>query len=98
MRALLQKGWTVVSQRGSHVKLHHPDFGNYMFGFHDQEEIGPRTVAEVGKHAGLTPDGLCEQRNLESLGTSISPACSGWHFTRGTSTETSSSLRLLLLR
>ncbi|MFZ0361444.1 MAG: type II toxin-antitoxin system HicA family toxin [Terriglobales bacterium] len=57
-RALLRKGWTVVSQRGSHVKLHHPDYGNYMFGFHDDEEIGHRMLARIAKHTGLTPEDL----------------------------------------
>ncbi|MBZ5666971.1 MAG: type II toxin-antitoxin system HicA family toxin [Acidobacteriia bacterium] len=32
-RALLRIGWTVISQRGSHVKLNHPTLGSYMFGF-----------------------------------------------------------------
>jgi predicted RNA binding protein YcfA (HicA-like mRNA interferase family) len=57
-RALLRKGWTVISQRGSHVKLHHPDYGNYMFGFHDSEEIGPHMLAKIAKHTGLAPDDL----------------------------------------
>jgi hypothetical protein len=41
-----------------HVKLHHPDYGNYMFGFHDDEEIGHRMLARIAKHTGLTPDDL----------------------------------------
>jgi predicted RNA binding protein YcfA (HicA-like mRNA interferase family) len=57
-RALLKKGWSIVSQKGSHLKLTHPQFGNYMFGFHDNEEIGPRMLAKIGKKTGLTPDDL----------------------------------------
>jgi predicted RNA binding protein YcfA (HicA-like mRNA interferase family) len=56
LRALLRKGWTVVSQRG--IKLRHPDCGNYMFGFHENEEIGPRMLAKIAKHTGLEPSDL----------------------------------------
>ena len=56
--ALLRKGWSVVSQKGSHIKLQHPERGNYMFGFHDNEEIGPRMLARIAKHTGLTPNDL----------------------------------------
>jgi predicted RNA binding protein YcfA (HicA-like mRNA interferase family) len=55
LRALLKKGWSVVSQRGSHIKLNHPDRGNYIFGFHDNEEIGPKMLAKIAKHTGLGP-------------------------------------------
>ncbi|MFZ3265693.1 MAG: type II toxin-antitoxin system HicA family toxin [Terriglobales bacterium] len=58
LRALLRKGWTVVSQRGSHIKLSHPERGNYMFGFHENEEIGPKMLAKIAKHTGLEPDDL----------------------------------------
>jgi hypothetical protein len=29
-----------------------------MFGFHDNDEIGPRMLAKIAKHTGLTPDDL----------------------------------------
>lgn len=58
LRALLRQGWSIVSQKGSHIKLHHPERGNYMFGFHDREEIGPRMLAKIAKHAGLKPEDL----------------------------------------
>ena len=57
-RALLRKGWSVVSQRGSHIKLNHPAFGNYMFGFHDNEEIGPVMLKKISKHTNLKPEDL----------------------------------------
>ncbi|HEU5334709.1 MAG TPA: type II toxin-antitoxin system HicA family toxin [Terriglobales bacterium] len=57
-RALLRLGWSIVSQKGSHIKLHHPERGNYMFGFHDREEIGPRMLAKIAKHTGLKPEDL----------------------------------------
>jgi predicted RNA binding protein YcfA (HicA-like mRNA interferase family) len=52
------KGLDHCLSEGSHVKLHHPDYGNYMFGFHDNEEIGHRMLARIAKHTGLTPDDL----------------------------------------
>lgn len=58
LRAPLRQGWSIVSQKGSHIKLHHPERGNYMFGFHDREEIGPRMLAKITKHAGLKPEDL----------------------------------------
>lgn len=57
-RALLRLGWTVVSQKGSHVKLRHPNRGSYMFGFHDNEEIGHKMLSRIAKRTGLTPDDL----------------------------------------
>ena len=48
-RALLRIGWVVISQKGSHVKLSHPTRGNYMFGFHDDEEIGHKNVGQDRK-------------------------------------------------
>jgi predicted RNA binding protein YcfA (HicA-like mRNA interferase family) len=57
-RALLRKGWTVVSQRGSHIKLSHPQWGTFMFGFHDNEEIGPVMLSRVAKRTGLQPEDL----------------------------------------
>jgi predicted RNA binding protein YcfA (HicA-like mRNA interferase family) len=58
LRALLRQGWQVVSQKGSHVKLQHPDRGSLMFGFHDNEEIGPKMLARIAKRTGLTPEDL----------------------------------------
>ncbi len=58
LRALLRQGWTVVSQKGSRVKPRHPQRGNFMFGFHDREEIGPRMLAKIGKYTGLKPEDL----------------------------------------
>ena len=31
---------------------------DYVFGFHDQDEIGPRMLARIGKATGLTPADL----------------------------------------
>jgi predicted RNA binding protein YcfA (HicA-like mRNA interferase family) len=58
LAALQRIGWTVKRQSGSHRILERPDWPDYVFAFHDSEEIGPRTLARVAKHTGLTPDDL----------------------------------------
>jgi predicted RNA binding protein YcfA (HicA-like mRNA interferase family) len=30
----------------------------FVFGFHDSEEIGPRMLARIAKHTGITPEDL----------------------------------------
>ena len=59
LAALLRIGWTVKRQSGtSHRILARPDWPNFTFAFHDQEEIGPRMLARIAKRTGLTPDDL----------------------------------------
>ena len=58
LRALLRIGWSVKRQSGSHRTLARPGWPDYTFSFHDSEEIGPRMLARVGKHTGLTPTDL----------------------------------------
>jgi predicted RNA binding protein YcfA (HicA-like mRNA interferase family) len=59
-RALLKIGWVVVSQRGSHVKLRYrtAKFPDYIWAFHDRDEIGPKMLARIAKHTGLKPEDL----------------------------------------
>ncbi|HEV2298819.1 MAG TPA: type II toxin-antitoxin system HicA family toxin [Candidatus Acidoferrales bacterium] len=57
-RALLRNGYTVKSQRGSHVVLTHPVRGDYVWAFHDAVEIGPKMLARIAKHTGLRPEDL----------------------------------------
>ncbi|MGH9431718.1 MAG: type II toxin-antitoxin system HicA family toxin [Terriglobia bacterium] len=58
LRALLRIGWSIKQQRGSHVRLLHPERGEFTWAFHDDEEIGPRMLARVAKHTGLKPEDL----------------------------------------
>jgi predicted RNA binding protein YcfA (HicA-like mRNA interferase family) len=46
------------TQRGSHRLLVRPNWSNYEFSFHDQDEIGPRMLARIAKHTGLQPNDL----------------------------------------
>lgn len=55
LAALLNIGWKVKRQSGSHRTLSRTGWPDYTFAFHDAEEIGPRMLARVAKHTGLTP-------------------------------------------
>ena len=59
LAALLRIGWTIKRQSGtSHRVLSRPGWLDFIFAFHDQEEIGPRMLARIAKRTGLTPDDL----------------------------------------
>ncbi|MHB8913742.1 MAG: type II toxin-antitoxin system HicA family toxin [Minisyncoccota bacterium] len=58
LKALLAIGWTIKRQKGSHRTLSRADWSDFTFAFHDREEIGPRMLARIAKHTGLTPDNL----------------------------------------
>jgi predicted RNA binding protein YcfA (HicA-like mRNA interferase family) len=52
-------GWTIKRHRGgSHVVLERENWPDYVFAFHDSDEIGPRMLALIAKHTGLEPDDL----------------------------------------
>ena len=58
LSALLGIGWSVKRQTGSHKTLEKPGYPDYVFAFHDNVEIGPKMLARVAKHTGLTPGDL----------------------------------------
>ncbi|MGB8337551.1 MAG: type II toxin-antitoxin system HicA family toxin [Burkholderiales bacterium] len=58
LSALLKLGWQIKRQSGSHKTLSRAGFPDYVFAFHEGEEIGPKMLARVAKHTGLTPDDL----------------------------------------
>ena len=56
LAALLRNGWTLKRQSGSHrtlTKDGHPDF---VFAFHDDEELGPVMLSRIAKRTGLKPE------------------------------------------
>jgi len=58
LQALLRIGWQIKRQSGSHRTLARSGYPDYVFPFHEGEEIGPRMLARVAKHTGLTRDDL----------------------------------------
>lgn len=58
LSALLRLGWEIKHQSGSHRTLSRPGFPDYVFAFHDGEEIGPRMLARIAKHTELSPRDL----------------------------------------
>jgi predicted RNA binding protein YcfA (HicA-like mRNA interferase family) len=54
LAALLRIGWTIKRQSGSHRTLQRQGWPDFVFAFHDREEIGPRMLARIAKHTGLT--------------------------------------------
>jgi predicted RNA binding protein YcfA (HicA-like mRNA interferase family) len=58
LRGLLRIGWTLKRQSGSHRILSRPGWPDYVFAFHDREEIGPRMLARIAKQTGLQPEDL----------------------------------------
>lgn len=58
LAALQRIGWHVKRTRGSHKVLARDGWPDYVFSFHDKDEIGPRMLARIAKHTGLTPGDL----------------------------------------
>ena len=58
LAALVRIGWTVKRESGSHRTLSRDGWPDFVFAFHDADEIGPRMVARVAKHTGLRPEDL----------------------------------------
>ncbi len=58
LAALLRAGWTIKRQTGSHRTLQRPNQPDFVFAFHDGDEIGPRMLARIAKHTGLKPENL----------------------------------------
>ena len=58
LSALFRLGWEIKRQSGSHRILSRLGFPDYVFAFHDGEEIGPKMLARIAKHTGLSPRDL----------------------------------------
>jgi predicted RNA binding protein YcfA (HicA-like mRNA interferase family) len=58
LSALSRLGWTIKRQTGSHRILQRPGYPDFVFAFHDHDEIGPRMMARISKHTGLRPQDL----------------------------------------
>lgn len=58
LAALLRIGWSLKRTSGSHKVLGREGWPDFVFAFHDGEELGPRMLARIAKHTGLRPSDL----------------------------------------
>jgi predicted RNA binding protein YcfA (HicA-like mRNA interferase family) len=58
LAALKRIGWVEKRSSGSHRTLSRDAYPDFVFAFHDGEEIGPRMLARIAKRTGLKPDDL----------------------------------------
>lgn len=59
LASLLRIGWSLKRETGSsHRVLQRTGWPDYVFSFHDDEEIGPRMLVRVAKKTGLTAEDL----------------------------------------
>jgi predicted RNA binding protein YcfA (HicA-like mRNA interferase family) len=58
LAALSRIGWSVKRQSGSHRTLSRPNWPDFVFAFHEEEEIGPVMLGRIAKRTGLKPDDL----------------------------------------
>ena len=48
----------IKRQSGSHRTLERAGWPDFVFAFHDKEEIGPKMLARIAKNTGLKPEDL----------------------------------------
>jgi predicted RNA binding protein YcfA (HicA-like mRNA interferase family) len=58
LAALVRIGWRIKRQSGSHRTLVRAGWPDFVFAFHDGDEIGPAMLARVARHTGLSPRDL----------------------------------------
>ncbi len=58
LAALLRIGWVLKRQSGSHRVLSREGWSDYVFAFHDNEELGPRILSRIARDTGLRPEDL----------------------------------------
>lgn len=58
LAALLRIGWSIKRQSGSHCTLARQDWPDFVFAFHDRDEIGPKMLSRIARRTGLKPEDL----------------------------------------
>jgi len=58
LAALLRIGWRIKRQRGSHRTLTRQGWPDFVFAFHERDEIGPKMLARISRSTGVRPDDL----------------------------------------
>lgn len=52
LAALLRIGWSIKRESGSHKVLSRLNWSDFVFAFHDKEEIGPQMLTRIANHTG----------------------------------------------
>ena len=58
LATLFKIGWVIKRQSGSHRTLTRQGWSDFVFAFHDSEEIGPKMLSRIAKRTGLKPEDL----------------------------------------
>ena len=58
LAALMRIGWSIKRQSGSHRTLTRDGWADFVYAFHDDEEIGPKMLTRIATRTGLTPGDL----------------------------------------
>ena len=58
LRALENIGWQIKREKGSHKVLAREGWPDYIFAFHDGEEIGSKMMARIAKKTGVKPEDI----------------------------------------
>ena len=58
LKALINIGWEIKRIGGSHKVLSPEGWQDFVFAFHENEEIGPKMLSRISKHTGLKPEDL----------------------------------------
>ena len=58
LAALLRIGWQVKRESGSHRVLSRAGWPDFVFAFHEGDEIGPKMLSRIARHTGLKPEDL----------------------------------------
>ena len=58
LAALQRTGWRTTRQRRSHRVLVKEGQPNFVFAFHDSEEIGPKMLARIARRTALRAEDL----------------------------------------
>ena len=53
LAALEKIGWQIKRQKGSHKTLSREGWADYVFAFHDGDEIGSKIMSRIARKTGL---------------------------------------------
>ncbi|MGB7207558.1 MAG: type II toxin-antitoxin system HicA family toxin [Pyrinomonadaceae bacterium] len=58
LAALENIGWRIKRQKGSHKTLSRDGWPDYVFAFHEGDEIGSKMMSRIAKKTGIKPEDL----------------------------------------